>query len=102
MPLVSIVMPCYNAAPFLATSIRSLIYQSFTNWELVVVNDGSTDHSESIALELAALDGRITVISKPNGGYVSARLEGYKHISANSKYVIFYDADDSLHPAMLA
>lgn len=101
MPLVSIVMPCYNAADFLEISVKSVLEQEFRDWELVIVNDGSTDNSKEIALKLSLQDKRIQVVSKENGGYVSARLYGYKYISAESKHVIFYDADDKLHPRML-
>ena len=100
-PLISIIMPCYNAAKFLRISVESVLKQVYTNWELVIVNDGSTDESEKIALSLAGIDDRIAVVSKENGGYVSARLHGYKYISACSKYLLFYDADDRLHPDML-
>ena len=100
-PLVSIVMPCYNAAKFLQASVESVLQQVYTNWELIIVNDGSTDQSAQIALTLASRHERISVVSKENGGYVSARLLGYNHISSESKYLLFYDADDKLHPDML-
>lgn len=95
-------MPCYNAAKYLEKSVDSVLKQRHTKWELVIVNDGSTDESEKIALRLASTDERITVVSKENGGYVSARLHGYKKVSASCKYLLFYDADDKLHPDMLS
>jgi glycosyltransferase involved in cell wall biosynthesis len=102
MALVSIVMPCFNAARYLGVSIQSVIDQTLGDWELVVVNDGSTDESESIARHFAELDSRIKVVTKTNGGYVTARLHGYKFIDKGSKYILFYDADDRLHSGMLS
>jgi glycosyltransferase involved in cell wall biosynthesis len=101
MVVVNIIMPCYNAGEFLQRSVQSVIDQTFTQWELIIVNDGSTDGSESVAQTYASRDSRIRVITKANGGYVSARLFGYASINAPGRYVIFYDADDILHPDML-
>jgi glycosyltransferase involved in cell wall biosynthesis len=94
-------MPCYNAARYLEESVHSILRQTLSDWELIIVNDGSTDDSETIGLSLAAIDNRIKVSSKLNGGYVSARLHGYELVQFNSRYVIFYDADDRMHPQML-
>jgi len=102
MALISIVMPCYNAEKYLNTSVESVINQTLKDWELIIVNDGSTDNSESIARKLASNDNRIKVATKTNGGYVSARIYGYSFIDKASKYIIFYDADDKLDPEMLA
>lgn len=102
MPKISIVMPCYNAASFLAKSIDSVLYQDFEDWELVIVNDGSTDQSLDIAIKYTVLSNKIRVVSKENGGYVSARLHGLNYISEDSEYLHFYDADDILHPKMLS
>ncbi len=101
MPLISIVMPCFNAGKYLRTSVQSVIDQTLPDWELIIVNDGSTDDSEIIANEMAATEQRIRVVSQTNGGYVSARLKGYSLISETSRYVIFYDSDDRLDPSML-
>ena len=101
MAVISIIMPCYNAGRYLTVSVQSVIDQTLQDWELIIVNDGSTDNSESIAGGLALADSRIQVVSKENGGYVSARIYGYALISNNSRYVIFYDADDKMHPEML-
>lgn len=101
-PQVSIIMPCYNGAKFLAESIRSVIDQVFTDWELIVVNDGSTDASEEIARQYSGRESRITVKTKDNGGYVSARLHGLRFISDSSRFLLFFDADDILHPNMIS
>jgi glycosyltransferase involved in cell wall biosynthesis len=102
MPLVSIVMPCYNAAEYLRKSINSVLGQTFTDWELIIANDGSTDMSACIANEMAYKHTKIRYVEKKNGGVASARNFGYKFISKESKYVIFYDADDIMHANMLA
>jgi glycosyltransferase involved in cell wall biosynthesis len=93
-------MPCYNADRYIADSVHSIIDQSLSDWELIIVNDGSTDQSESVALQFSQEDKRIRVVSKENGGYVSARIYGYS-LTGTSKYIIFYDADDKMHPDML-
>jgi glycosyltransferase involved in cell wall biosynthesis len=100
-PAVSVILSCYNGGAFLERSIRSVIAQQFLNWELIFVNDGSTDNSLDIAASFQKIDPRISIRSKVNGGLASARLHGLKFISAESKYLIFYDADDMMHPEML-
>src|SRR5579863_2754442 len=101
MPLISIVMPCYNAGKYLYASIQSVIDQTLIDWELIIVDDGSTDDSADIAFQMAIKDNRIRVIRKSNGGYVSARLYGYSQTDPQSRYILFYDADDQLDPVML-
>lgn len=100
MSLIDIVMPCYNAAPFLPEAVRSVLAQTFQDWILTIVDDGSTDDSLAIAHRLAEMDQRIRVIHKKNGGCVSARIEGYRQTDC-SRYLLFFDADDQLHPEML-
>jgi len=101
MPDISIILSCYNTGRFLEQSIVSVINQEFRNWELIIVNDGSTDNSLDIANRYMAQDPRISVQSKPNGGLASARMHGLKFMSPDSRYMIFYDADDMMHPQML-
>ena len=101
-PMISIVMPCYNAEEFLEEALNSVIGQVFTNWELIVVNDGSTDASGKIARQFQERDARIRLEEKENGGYVSARLHGLRFISPYSRFLHFFDADDILHPEMLS
>jgi glycosyltransferase involved in cell wall biosynthesis len=100
--LVSIIMPCYNAERYLEEAIKSVIEQVFKDWELIIVNDGSTDRSEDIARIYQGKDSRIRVENKQNGGYVSARLHGLNFISNNSRFLQFFDADDKMHPEMLS
>ncbi len=64
---ISIIMPCYNAGEYLNLSLNSILNQEFINWELVIVNDGSSDSSLAIAYQYQNLDKRIKVVSKENG-----------------------------------
>ena len=98
-PIVSIVMPCYNASRFIREAIDSVRSQSYQNWELLIVDDGSTDSSCKIAQEYVELDSRIYLIEQPNSGACSARNNGIKH--ARGEYVKFLDADDILCPDCL-
>ena len=96
-PTVSIVMPCFNASATLAASIGSLLAQTFTEWELVAVDDGSTDDT---AARLATFgDSRIRVLSQANAGVSAARNHGLAN--ARAPYVAFLDADDTWAPSFL-
>lgn len=92
--LFSIIIPVYNVENYLRDCLDSVLSQSFSDWEAVCVNDGSTDHSLSILEEYASRDNRITVISQPNGGLSAARNTGLN--AAKGDYVIFLDSDDWL------
>lgn len=92
--VISIITPCYNAAPYIATTIKSVQQQTFTDWEMIVVDDGSTDNSAHIVSEIAEIDSRIKLIQKENGGSASARKLGLS--LAQGKYIQFLDADDRL------
>ncbi len=98
---VSIITPAYNAAAYLAETLRSVQAQTMTDWELVVVNDGSTDDTAAIAQEFAAADARIRVLSRTNGGVAAARNTGISAISADAPYVAFIDSDDVWQPDAL-
>lgn len=74
--LVSIIVPVYNAERFLSRCIESILYQTYTNFELLLVDDGSTDESGRICDEYSLKDARIKVYHKPNGGVSSARNYG--------------------------
>jgi len=89
---VSIIMPAYNAENFIATSIESTLNQSFISWELIVINDGSTDSTEAIVKHFT--DPRIVLISQINKGVASARNKGLMY--AQGEYITFLDADDVL------
>ncbi len=97
-PLISIVIPVYNAADYLERSIGSVRKQTYENIEIITVDDGSKDDSLSILEKYASEDPRIKVISKENGGSSSARNAGLK--AATGKYLGFIDADDYIEPDM--
>ncbi|MBQ1532672.1 MAG: glycosyltransferase family 2 protein [Solobacterium sp.] len=92
MPAVSVIMPVYNAERYLQQSIGSVLGQSFQDWELILVNDGSKDSSEEICRNYAGQDHRIILLSQKNAGPNKAVLNGLMH--AASEYVMFLDADD--------
>lgn len=91
---VTIITPCYNSAPYIATTIESVQRQTLTDWEMIVVDDGSTDNSANIVSEIAAIDPRIRLIQKENGGSATARNLGLTH--AQGEYIQFLDADDTI------
>ncbi|MBV6406281.1 MAG: hypothetical protein GFGODING_03066 [Flavobacteriales bacterium] len=97
-PLVSIIMPAYNAEPFIGQAIASVIAQTHSHWELIIVDDGSTDRTG--ALIDAFVDVRIIRYHKPNGGIGSARNMGLA--AARGEYLCFLDADDMLPPRSIA
>lgn len=99
MPIVSIIMPCYNASSYLREAIESLQSQSYSDWELLIVDDGSTDRSQSIAQEYTAKDARVHLVVQPNSGACRARNNGIEQ--AKGKYIKFLDADDILEPKCL-
>ena len=91
-PLVSIIVPVYNVEKYVEECIISLINQTYSNIEIILVNDGSTDSSIVICNRMASEDARIKVFSKENGGLSSARNYGLKE--ACGEYVTFVDSDD--------
>lgn len=93
-PAISIVIPTYNGQKFLAETIDSVLQQSVDDWELVIVDDGSTDNTLALAQEYARRDARIRAVSKENGGESTARNRGYAEISPSTRYIIFLDHDD--------
>ncbi len=95
----SIIVPIYNVEPYLPTCIDSLIGQTYREFEVVLVDDGSTDGSAAICDRYAAQDDRIKVIHKPNGGLVSARKAGAEAVCGD--YVLNLDGDDWVAPDYL-
>lgn len=89
---VSIIVPIYNASKYLVECVNSLINQDYSNLEILLINDGSTDGSAEICDSLQNSDKRIRVIHKENGGTASARNLGVQE--ASGEYVMFIDADD--------
>ena len=97
--LVSVIVPVYNSAAFLDKCIQSILNQTYTNLEVVLVNDGSTDTSGEICNRYAKTDTRIVVIHKPNGGLVSSRKAGIT--ASTGEYVLYIDGDDWIEPELL-
>lgn len=97
-PLISIVVPVYNVKQFLTKCLNSIISQTYSNLEIIVVDDGSTDGSATICDDYAKKDKRISVIHKENGGLASARNAGID--VAKGTYIGFVDSDDYIEPYM--
>lgn len=98
-PAISVVLPIYNAADYVAEGIRSLVDQSLSDIEIICVDDGSSDGTADLLDALAETDARIKVIHKENGGAGSARNAGLA--AASGEYLSFLDIDDFFEPAML-
>ena len=97
--LVSVIVPAYNAEPFLARTLRSALGQTYVALEIIVIDDGSTDSTAAAARAFAQGDKRVRVISVPNGGVAKARNIGISE--AAGEIVAFLDADDLWHPTKL-
>jgi len=91
-PKVTVVIPAYNAAKYIATSISSVLEQTLTDWELIVVNDGSKDNTAEVVKGYLS-DKRIKLIEQANSGVSAARNTGIK--AATGKFIALLDADDS-------
>ena len=94
MPAISVVIPVYNAGPFLREALDSLLAQTCGDFEAIAVNDGSTDNSLEILKEYAARDSRIRILDGPNGGYGKAMNRGMD--AATGKYMAILEPDDYL------
>jgi len=92
VPAITIIVPCYNQAEFLPETLNSVLAQTATNWECIIVNDGSTDDTETVAKEWIAKDERFKYIHQQNGGLSAARNTGIE--SAKGEYILPLDADD--------
>lgn len=100
LPKISIIVPVYNAEQYISQCINSILSQSYTNYELLLINDGSKDNSGKLCDEYARKDPRIKVFHKTNGGVSSARNLGLA--KARGKYVTFIDSDDYILEEYLA
>jgi glycosyltransferase involved in cell wall biosynthesis len=94
MFLVTIIIPCYNQGKFLQEALESVFYQAYTDWECLIVNDGSTDNTEDIALLWVTKDSRFRYYKKENSGVSATRNYGLEN--AHGDYIQFLDADDVL------
>lgn len=97
--MISIIVPVYNTAPYLRSCIESILSQTLCDWELILVDDSSTDGSELICDEYAAKEDKIRVIHQSNGGPAKARNQGLKQ--ATGDIIAFVDSDDLLHERYL-
>lgn len=94
MSLISIIVPVYNAENTLNRCVDSILKQSFGDWELLLIDDGNTDKSGRICDQYSAIDKRIKVFHKENGGVSSARNMGLDY--ARGECITFVDSDDAL------
>jgi glycosyltransferase involved in cell wall biosynthesis len=97
-PLISIIVPVYNAEKYLGACIESITSQTYKNLEIILIDDGSSDNSGKICDDYAEKDNRIRVIHKENGGVSKARNDGLKLVSG--EYIGFVDSDDTISPKM--
>jgi glycosyltransferase involved in cell wall biosynthesis len=97
-PLISIIIPCYNASNYISETIQSIVIQNETNFEIIVVDDGSTDDSRGVIHSIS--DNRIKYIYQQNKGVSTARNNGL--INAKGDYIIFFDSDDIMTSDFLA
>lgn len=98
-PTISVIVPVYNASAYLNKCIDSILAQTYRDFELILVNDGSTDDSLAVCNKYAEADSRIIALNKENGGQGTARNAALDR--ACGEYIAFVDADDSVKPEML-
>ena len=98
--LISIIVPCYNQAEYLPDTLQSVFDQKYRDWECIVVNDGSSDSSEEIALQWTRRDNRFKYFHKENSGVADTRNYGIKQ--ATGDYILPLDADDLIDVNLLS
>ena len=101
MPRFSIIIPIYKVEEFLDRCVKSVLCQSFTDYEVILVDDGSPDNCPLLCDAWAALDQRVKVIHKENGGLSDARNAGIRYvneIATEDDFITFLDSDDFVHP----
>lgn len=98
-PLISVIVPVYNSETYLKECIESILSQTYKNYELILVNDGSTDSSPVICESYAQKNENVFVVHKENGGIATARKTGYAR--ASGQYISYVDSDDTISPNML-
>lgn len=96
---ISVIVPVYNSAPYLKGCVNSVLRQSYTDFELLLITDGPTDGSEEICRSLALKDQRIHFLPQPHKGVSAARNIGLE--KAAGEYLFFLDSDDAIHPYLL-
>lgn len=100
MPKISVIIPVFNTGKYLSECLDSVLHQTFQDFEIICVNDGSADNSAQILQQYAECDNRIKIINQKNSGVVAARNNGVVH--ACGKYVYTLDSDDIIAPTTLA
>lgn len=95
-PAISVIVPCFNVAPYLPRSLESFLRQTWTDFEIIAVDDGSTDETPQVLQSWALRDSRIRVVQQDNTGLYLARLSGIRH--ARAPWITFMDADDEVMP----
>jgi glycosyltransferase involved in cell wall biosynthesis len=98
-PTVSVVVPLYNTERYICEALNSVLAQTYTDWEVIVVDDGSDDQGPEIAKRYAAQDPRIRLVQQKNRGLAGARNTGIRH--AKGRYIALLDADDAWQPIKL-
>lgn len=98
---VSIITPCFNSMNYIERTLVSVQAQTLSNWEYVVVDDGSTDGSAAVIEGYLDDEPRLQLVMQENSGCAHARNSGFVHSSSQSEYLLFLDADDCLEPEML-
>ncbi|MDE5750463.1 MAG: glycosyltransferase, partial [Duncaniella sp.] len=98
-PQVSIIVPAYNAAPYIGECLASIAAQTWRDFEVIVVDDGSTDGTADMTGEFCSHDPRFILVRAPHGGVSAARNLGIER--ARGEWIGFADADDCLHPHAL-
>ncbi len=103
MPTISVIVPVYKVEPYLKRCVNSILGQTFTDFELILVDDGSPDNCSDICDEYAEIDCRVHVIHQENGGPSSARNAGidWVFVNSDSQWISFVDSDDWIHPKYL-
>jgi glycosyltransferase involved in cell wall biosynthesis len=102
MSTVSLIVPCHNAANFLSATIDSVLDQEMSDWELILVDDGSCDATWEIISRYVRADSRIVGFQKSNEGTTKTRNWGFAKANSSSRYIFFLDHDDQLEPNALA
>ena len=98
--LVSIITPMYNAEKYVPQTIESVLLQTYGDWEMIIVDDGSKDSSAEIVADYSKKDSRVKLIKQKNGGCASARNNALDN--AQGQYICFLDSDDLWEPVFLA
>lgn len=103
MAQISVMMAAYNAGPYIARALDSIRSQTFRDFDVIIVDDGSKDDTGAIADRYAAMDSRIHVIHQPNSGVCVTRNNAidWTYAHSDSQWIIFADSDDWMHPEML-